>query len=172
MIRVSEYQSPCGKLMVGSINGRLCLCDWIGAKDRDPVLRRMKRYLNCDIEKGSSKIIDETVRQLEEYFKGERLTFEVPILTGGTDFQHSVWGALQAIPYGDTRTYSEIAQLVGKPKAVRAVANAIGANALSIIIPCHRVIGSGNSLTGYAGGLQAKQFLLSLEADNISQSLI
>lgn len=172
MIRVREYESPCGKLIIGAIGDQLCLCDWVGAKDRGPVLRRIKRYLNCDIEKGTSKVTDETVRQLEEYFKGERFTFELPILTAGTDFQRSVWSALQEIPYGETRTYVEIARHIGQPKAVRAVANAIGANALSIIIPCHRVIGSGYSLTGYAGGLPAKQFLLSLEAENVSLSLI
>ena len=100
---------------------------------------------------------------LDAYFRLERKSFDVPLLTVGTDFQKQVWDALQEIPYGKTCSYGELAERIGQPKAVRAVANANGANAISLFIPCHRIIGSDYSLTGYGGGLEAKKFLLELE---------
>ena len=105
-------------------------------------------------------------RQLEEYFKGERQSFHLQIDDGGTPFQRSVWEALRNIPYGEVRTYKEIAQHIDNPKAVRAVGMANNRNPISIITPCHRVIGSNGSLVGYAGGLEVKEFLLNLEAVN------
>ena len=100
---------------------------------------------------------------MNEYFAGARREFDLPLLLVGTDFQKTVWKGLQSIPYGKTVSYSQLAKTIGKPLAVRAVAAANGANAISIILPCHRVIGSDNSLTGYGGGLPAKQKLLELE---------
>ena len=123
----------------------------------------MQTLLNAGYTEMTSKIIEETRRQLDEYFRHERQAFDIPLLTAGTEFQKSVWNSLMEIPYGQTITYGELATLLGKPAAVRAVANANGANAISIIIPCHRVIGSDNTLTGYGGGLEAKKFLLELE---------
>ena len=108
-------------------------------------------------------MIAETVRQLDEYFAGQRKVFDLPILLVGTEFQKSVWNELLKIPFGVTRSYGEVARQLEIPKAVRAVANANGANAISIIVPCHRVIGSDYSLTGYGGGLPAKKYLLGLE---------
>lgn len=103
-------------------------------------------------------------RQLEEYFAGRRSTFDLPLRPGGTPFQQAVWDALRAIPWGETRSYAEIARAVGRPAAVRAVGAANGRNPLAIVVPCHRVIGSGGALTGYAGGLEAKRWLLGHEA--------
>ena len=123
----------------------------------------MQTLLNAGYTEMTSEIIEETRRQLDEYFRHERQAFDIPLLTAGTEFQKSVWNSLMEIPYGQTITYGELATLLGKPAAVRAVANANGANAISIIIPCHRVIGSNNTLTGYGGGLEAKKFLLELE---------
>lgn len=123
----------------------------------------MQTLLNAGYTEMTSKIIEETRRQLDEYFWHERQAFDIPLLTAGTEFQKSVWNSLMEIPYGQTITYGELATRLGKPAAVRAVANANGANAISIIIPCHRVIGSNNTLTGYGGGLEAKNFLLELE---------
>lgn len=123
----------------------------------------MQTLLNAGYTEMTSKIIEETRRQLDEYFWHERQAFDIPLLTAGTEFQKSVWNSLMEIPYGQTITYGELATRLGKPAAVRAVANANGANAISIIIPCHRVIGSNNTLTGYGGGLEAKKFLLELE---------
>ena len=108
----------------------------------------------------------EACKQLHEYLSGKRQAFTIPVNPQGTIFQKEVWQALQAIPYGETRTYIEIASLVGRPTAYRAVGQANNRNPIPIVIPCHRVIGSDGSLTGYAGGLQFKKFLLELESDN------
>lgn len=101
--------------------------------------------------------------QLEEYFKGRRVTFDLPLAPRGTDFQQKIWAALRQIPFGETASYLEIAQAVNNPKAVRAVGAANGRNPISIIVPCHRVIGSDGSLTGYAYGLARKEWLLKHE---------
>jgi methylated-DNA-[protein]-cysteine S-methyltransferase len=102
-------------------------------------------------------------KQLEEYFEGERRTFDVPLAPDGTDFQRAVWHALTTIPYGATRSYSDIAVHIDHPRAVRAVGAANGANPIPIIIPCHRVIGLDGSLTGFGGGIETKRWLLDLE---------
>ena len=107
-------------------------------------------------------------RQLDEYFKGERQIFDMPLLFVGTDFQKNVWQELLKIPYGATITYADLAARLGRPNAVRAVANANGANAISIFAPCHRVVGSNGTLGGYGGGIEAKRFLLGLEGCNCS----
>lgn len=103
-------------------------------------------------------------RQLEEYFRGERQSFDLPYAARGTQFQREVWSALDAIPFGKTVSYAEIARQIGRPKAVRAVGAANGANPWAIVRPCHRVIGANGALTGYAGGLAYKEGLLALEA--------
>lgn len=102
-------------------------------------------------------------RQLQEYFSGQRAEFTVPLEFKGTEFQKQIWQALQTIPFGETRSYAQIAQQIGNPKAVRAVGAANGKNPISIIVPCHRVIGTNGMLTGFAGGMEAKAFLLKLE---------
>ena len=104
------------------------------------------------------------IRQLEEYFDGKRKTFDVPLALRGNPFQLSCWNALREIAYGETRSYSEIARVIGRPAAVRAVGAANGANPIPIIIPCHRVIGSNGALTGFGGGLDVKRRLLDFEA--------
>ncbi|RIA46924.1 methylated-DNA-[protein]-cysteine S-methyltransferase [Hephaestia caeni] len=108
-------------------------------------------------------ILVETEYQLADYFAGRRTRFTVALQTAGTDFQKQVWAALRAIPFGETRSYGEIARHIGRPGASRAVGAANGRNPVSIITPCHRVVGANGSLTGFAGGLKAKQFLLALE---------
>ncbi len=102
-------------------------------------------------------------RQLTEYFSGERKAFDLPLEPAGTPFQLSVLAALQEIPYGETRSYRDIAERIGNPKAVRAVGSANGNNPIALIIPCHRVIGANGSLTGFGGGLESKRYLLDLE---------
>ncbi len=111
-------------------------------------------------------VIERAAAQLDEYFNGTRKSFDIPLKFIGTEFQQSVRRTLTEIPYGTTISYAELAQRVGNPKAVRAVAAANAINPVSIFVPCHRVIGSDSSLTGYGGGLAAKEFLLKLEADN------
>ena len=119
--------------------------------------------LNAEFQEGFSDVIEIAQKQLDEYFHRERRDFDLPLLFVGTDFQKKVWCELLNIPYGTFISYGEMARRLGMPKAVRALANANGANALSVIVPCHRVVGSDGSLTGYGGGLERKRFLLDLE---------
>ena len=158
-----RYESPCGTLLLGSFGGRLCLCDWQVEKHRTHVDDRLRRLLKAEFTDGTSSVIERAVAQLDEYFAGRRKTFDVPLLFVGTDFQKTVWDKLLDIPFGETISYGEMVRQIGRPKSVRAVANANGANAISIFAPCHRVIGSDRTLTGYGGGLAAKEFLLRLE---------
>lgn len=115
------------------------------------------------IAEGNNVIISKTKGQLTEYFDGSRTEFTLPVAFSGTPFQNSTWQALLTIPYGQTRSYSEQAQQIGNPKAVRAVGRTNGLNPIAIIVPCHRVIGKSGKLTGYAGGLDIKRFLLEHE---------
>ena len=166
IIKTRRYESPCGTLLLGSFEDKLCLCDWQVEKHRDHVDRRLKRVLHAEFEEGTSEVVEATVRQLDEYFAGKRKKFNIPLLFVGTDFQKTVWNELLNIPYGQTISYGEMARRIGMPKSVRAVANANGSNAISILAPCHRVIGSNGTLTGYGGGLAAKKMLLELESGN------
>ncbi|MEO1897389.1 MAG: methylated-DNA--[protein]-cysteine S-methyltransferase [Cycloclasticus sp.] len=132
---------------------------------RTTIDKRIQSALSAEYIEQPCSTIDKTIRQLDEYFANQREQFDLPLLMLGTDFQQTVWKTLLTIPYGSTNSYLELANNVGNEKAVRAVATANGANAMSIVIPCHRVIGSGGELTGYAGGLPAKKRLLALEQD-------
>ena len=163
VIKTKRYESPCGVLLLGSFGDKLCLCDWQVEKHRSHVDKRLKRILRAEFDEGTSEVIEQAVLQLDEFFAGKRREFDVPLLFVGTDFQKTVWNELLKIPFGKTISYGEMAQRIGLPKAVRAVANANGANSMSIFAPCQRVIGSDRSLTGYGGGLAAKQMLLELE---------
>lgn len=157
------YKSPVGEILLGSYEGKLCLSDWKYRKMRTSIDKRLQKGLHATYVEKSSKIIDTTIVQMDEYFEGKRKVFNIPLLMVGTDFQHSVWRSLNEIPYGSTASYLELSKKIGKEKAVRAVASAIGANAMSILIPCHRIIGKNGDLAGYAGGLPAKKTLLELE---------
>ncbi|WP_416374481.1 methylated-DNA--[protein]-cysteine S-methyltransferase [Leyella stercorea] len=165
-VNLQYYDSPCGRLVLASIGDELCLCDWNDMPSAERNMRRLARYTNASFKTETSSVLEETKRQLDEYFAGKRKSFNIRLRLVGTDFQHEAWNALLKIPYGTTMSYKDIAQSIGKPQAVRAVAGAIGANGISILIPCHRVIGCNNSLTGYAGGLEAKKVLLGIETQN------
>jgi len=154
--------SPVGCLTLVAREEKLAAVLW---EDDHPT--RVK--LGTLEEDQTSAILCETERQLAEYFDGKRVKFELELDFAGTDFQQKVWQALLTIPFGETRSYSDIAHQIGNPKAVRAVGAANGRNPISIIAPCHRVIGMNGSLTGFAGGLEAKQLLLKLEGINIGQ---
>ncbi len=163
------YESPCGMLMIGAYDNALCLCDWQIEGHSNHINSRLKRLLNANFVFGESATIDSAIHQLDEYFAGERTAFDIPLLFAGTDFQKLVWRYLLDIPYGKTISYSEMAERTGKPRAVRAVANANASNAISIFAPCHRVIGSNNTLTGYGGGVETKRRLLRLEGITIDK---
>ncbi len=165
-IRLQTYVSPCGELLLGSYADKLCLCDWTAGARHERVMARVQRYLKAPFLEEPSEITRQAALQLDEFFAGKRRAFDLPLLLAGTDFQQKVWRNLLKIPYGQTLSYRQTACLLGRPEAVRAIANANGANALSIVIPCHRVIGHNGSLTGYGGGLTAKRFLLELEGAN------
>lgn len=165
LIVVTHYHSPCGTLVLGDCNGRLCMCDWLHGRLHDRTLRRILRHTHARaFAEGDSVILDMARWQLDEYFAGKRRDFDIPLMYAGTEFQARVWDALRQVPYGSDKSYSGLAADIGLLSGVRAVANAIGANAMSVIIPCHRVIGRDGSLTGYAGGLEAKRYLLELES--------
>ena len=167
-IHFQHYSAPCGQITLASIGDELCLCDWSANPCAERNLRRLTESVDASVKTEAASVLEETQRQLDEYFAGRRQTFDIPLRPIGTDFQHRVWSALLRIPYGETRSYKDIAQTVGRPQAVRAVAGAIGANGISILIPCHRVIGSNHSLTGFAGGLEAKRMLLEMEHRRLS----
>jgi len=148
--------SPVGALQLVASDHALVAVVWA---DEDP-----KRVpLELAREASSHPILVEAARQLREYFGGQRRAFTVPLELRGTRFQERVWGALLTIPFGETRSYRQIAQQIGAPRAVRAVGAANGKNPISIIAPCHRMVGSTGRLTGFAGGLEAKAWLLELE---------
>ena len=187
-IRTVRYQSPCGEMLLGAAGDRLCLCNWAQELHPGRVEQRLRTILKAQFEECGQitetavsqsrqsdggvpeqcrtftpEVLQRTVRELDEYFRGERRDFDIPLLLAGSDFQKRVWQQLPRIPYGQTASYGELAAAIGSPRSVRAVANANGANAISIIPPCHRIIGSDGRLTGYGGGLRAKQYLLDLE---------
>ena len=166
---IQYYDSPCGQIVLASVGEELCLCDWNGKPCAERNKRRLVRQLNAELKEEPSAVLLRTKAQLVEYFAGERRAFDIPLHPVGTDFQKRVWNALLEIPYGETRTYKDIALWVDNLKGVRAVAQAIGANGIGIIIPCHRVIGSDHTLTGFAGGLEAKRILLELEGKEKSR---
>ena len=185
-VKIYEYDSPCGKLYLAARKGSLCLCSWAGSKNLTDTLSRLSKALDIEFilpdssnaDSGEvagtvlrkarpekpSKVIVSAMKQLGQFFSGRRKTFNIPYQMAGTPFQNAVWKSLLDIPYGKSVSYAEIASMAGYPKAVRAAANACGDNAISIIIPCHRVIGSDDGLTGYGGGLGAKRYLLDLES--------
>ncbi len=155
-------------MLLGSYEGKLCMADWKYRRMRTTIDKRLQVGLNAEYVEERSEVIEQTITQLKEYFTGERKSFDISLLTVGTDFQKSVWQGLMKIPYGTTASYLELAKNIGNDKAVRAVASANGANAISILIPCHRIIGSNGDLVGYAGGLVAKKKLLEIENNLLS----
>jgi methylated-DNA-[protein]-cysteine S-methyltransferase len=154
MIYYRSVESPIGPLLVAGDGEALRYLLFAHGR------REVRPEPEWEPDRGS---LTETARQLTSYFAGKRRTFDVPLAPQGTPFQQQVWRALCNIPYGETTSYGELANRIGNPKAVRAVGLANGSNPIAIIIPCHRVIGSNGSLTGYGGGLPTKKALLELE---------
>jgi methylated-DNA-[protein]-cysteine S-methyltransferase len=154
--------SPVGRLTLVAKNDRLAAILWENDRPNRVRLGEMS-------EDPDSEILSRTEQQLSEYFAGTRHHFELELAFTGTEFQKKVWHALLTIPFGETRTYSQIAVQVGSPSAVRAVGAANGRNPISIIAPCHRVIGMSGELTGFAGGLAAKELLLRLEGYDLQR---
>lgn len=160
---LQPYVSPCGTLYLGCLPQALVLCDWKHSPHFESHLRNVALSLKGGWIEKNHPLLRRAGLVLDAYFHGDRPDMGLPLLPLGTHFQRLVWNVLQTIPYGQTRTYKELAAMLGKPKAARAVARANALNPLSLFIPCHRVIGQGGCLTGYAGGLSAKRYLLELE---------
>jgi len=165
---LSRLETPIGSMVAGVYGGGLCLLEFADRRALETEIQDLQKRFGVEALPGRSPLHDEIQRQLSGYFEGTRTAFDLPLLYPGSDFQRSVWEALLAIPYGSTRSYGAQASSLGRPEAVRAVARANGQNRIAIVIPCHRVIGSDGSLTGYAGGLERKRFLLELEARALS----
>lgn len=170
-IAIQYFDSPFGKIILGAYNKQLVLCDWADRTNRAAIDERISKGLKSIYREEESEITLQAKSQIEEYATGKRLSFELDFRMVGTDFQKSVWEQLMRIPYGTTLSYKSLADKMNNPKAIRAIASANGANALSLIIPCHRVIGSDNSMTGYAGGITAKEELLKLEGILLNKQL-
>lgn len=166
-IYIKEWKTPYGELIIGSYGDKLCLCDWKYRKARTEIDKRIQQGLQAEYSIGDSQTIEIAKAQLSEYFLNQRTAFDIPLEYVGTEFQKRVWSALIQIPFGQRVSYQSLSSQLGDVKAIRAVATANGANAISIIVPCHRIIGSDGSLVGYAGGLPAKKKLLELERPSL-----
>lgn len=163
-ILVQEFHSSIGQLLIGSAGDSLCLLDFKYRRMRKSIDQRLMKFLGAEMVQGSSPVISSTIEQVEAFLSGNRKVFDVQVLLCGSAFQKSVWQYLLQVPYGETRSYGQMARELGNPAGVRAVASANGANAISLVVPCHRIIGHDGSLTGYAGGLAIKKRLLRLES--------
>ncbi|WP_151631870.1 methylated-DNA--[protein]-cysteine S-methyltransferase [Noviherbaspirillum aerium] len=156
MISYTEYDSPLGRLLLAA-----------SARGISGLYFEEHKYFSGPGDwrrDGAHPHLAEAVRQLEEYFRGERLSFNLPLDASGTPFQQAVWDALRSLRFGTTTTYAAIAERIARPNAIRATGTAIGRNPISIIVPCHRVLGASGGLSGFAGGLPRKRYLLDLES--------
>lgn len=159
----TTIETPLGLMMACAVEQGICLLEFNEPQRLDKELAWLRKHYNATIIQGQQPHLELLRQQLAEYFAGQRRAFSVPLAVAGTEFQQQVWKALQQIPYGATRSYKQQAVTLQKPEAVRAVANANGMNRISILVPCHRIIGTDGGLTGYGGGLWRKQWLLDLE---------
>ena len=163
-VRVTRVLTPLGPMLVGGTDDSLCLLEFIDRRMLETQLKRLRDRLGAVLIPGSNPVTGAAEEELSAYFARELSEFSVPLEAPGTGFQQTVWQALRRIPYGTTASYGDLARNIGRPTAVRAVARANGDNRIAIMIPCHRVIGSDGTLTGYGGGLWRKQRLLDLES--------
>ncbi|WP_404302176.1 methylated-DNA--[protein]-cysteine S-methyltransferase [Alicycliphilus denitrificans] len=163
--------TPLGDMLAVACAQGLCLLEFVGQQGVARELAQVEAARGGAAQTGDSPILAQVRAELAQYFAGQRQRFGVPLDLVGTPFQLAAWQALLGIPYGQTRSYAQQAKGIGKPTATRAVAAANGANKVSVIVPCHRVIGSDGSLTGFGGGLARKQALLALEGGAPQQSL-
>lgn len=172
MIRIVEISTIMGTMTGGTTDKGLCFLGFGDNKACQSALEKLKKLLDCEVVFDKHPHLEILSSQLWEYFKNQRTQFTVPLDLQGTPFQIAVWDALLAIPYGSTCSYLEQAEKVGNPKSVRAVARANGSNWISIVVPCHRVIGTDGKLVGYGGGLDRKQFLLIHESALLQNRLL
>jgi AraC family transcriptional regulator of adaptative response/methylated-DNA-[protein]-cysteine methyltransferase len=167
VIEVSRFVTPLGPMLAGATGEELALMEFVDRRALPTQVRRIRKGLGAVFVPGRNDLIDRAAGQVLEYFEGGRRDFDVPVTMPGTGFQREVWDALREIPYGETRSYGDMARALGRPNAVRAVGRANGLNALAIVVPCHRVVGADGKLVGYGGGLWRKQRLLEIERPSL-----
>ena len=163
MITYSIVKSPIGEIVAGTTTRGVCLFEFADRGGFERIHARILKRYGMEMTAGRNSLLSDIEKQAGEYFAGERSGFDLPLDQKGSEFERSVWNELMKIPAGATRSYGEIAKLLGRPGAARAVGRANGANYIAIIVPCHRVIQEDGSLCGYGGGLWRKQYLLDLE---------
>jgi AraC family transcriptional regulator, regulatory protein of adaptative response / methylated-DNA-[protein]-cysteine methyltransferase len=163
MIKTTIIETPIGEMAAAATKEGICLLEFTSRPALESEFNKLALSFNETVKSGSNKHLRALKKQLKEYFRGKRKEFSLPLITPGTDFQHSAWDILRKIPYGTTISYLEQARLIKNPGAVRAVAAANGSNRIAIILPCHRVIGSDGNLIGYGGGLDKKRWLIDHE---------
>lgn len=163
VLRVRWLATPLGPMLAAATDEGVCLLEFADRRAIRTQVATLRRRFPLPVIPGSNQALDRLAGELEEYWAGDRATFTAPILAPGTPFQTAVWDRLRTIPPGETRSYADVARALGRPSAVRAVARANGENRLAILIPCHRVIGSDGSPTGYGGGIWRKEWLLEHE---------
>lgn len=166
LILISRLTTPIGPMFVCATDTGICLLEFVDRRMLETEFKDLQRLLHAKIITGENDHIKQLKKELVAYFEGKCKTFTVPLHTPGTEFQNLVWQGLLTIPYGEKATYKAQAEKIGKPSAVRAVGTANGCNRISILVPCHRVIGSNGELTGYGGGLERKRWLLNHEQSN------
>src|SRR5665648_191200 len=163
VINITRIETPLGTMYACAVEQGICLLEFTDRKMLETELKSLAKRLNASIIQGENKYFGILRDQLNEYFEGIRKEFTVPLITPGSEFQQAVWKELQNIPYGSTRSYKQQSLALTRPESIRAVANANGMNRISILIPCHRVIGEDGNLTGYGGGIWRKKWLLDME---------
>lgn len=162
-IHYQKFPTPLGEMVAASHNNRLCLLEFADERKPETILKPLAAKLEAEVREGPTNALKMTRRQLDLYFQGRLSKFNLPLHPVGTDFQKDVWKQLTKIPHGRTTSYVNIAEQVGCPEGARAAGSAVGSNHLAIVVPCHRVIGKDGSMTGYAGGLWRKKWLLEHE---------
>ena len=163
ILLTTQFKTPIGQMLAAGNQEGIWLLEYIGEDRLDLQMERLSKQMEVEFTDGECEHFELLSAELKEYFAGVRKSFVTPLVLSGTPFQKRVWEQLLTIPYGQTRSYKQQANLMGTPEAIRAIAHANGENRIAILIPCHRVIGADGSLTGYGGGLWRKRFLLELE---------
>ena len=162
-VRIAWVESPVGPLLLGATEKGIALLEFTDRRALESQLETLRKRLGRALVPGTNDHVERAKGELEEYFEGARTTFELPLETPGTPFEQAVWGKLLRIPYGETRSYEDLATALGRPGGSRAVGQANGRNRVAIVVPCHRVVNKSGALGGYGGGLWRKRFLLDLE---------
>ena len=169
VVNIMPVETDLGLMIAGATDKGICMLEFADYKHIDLEFRQLTEIFKAPLVEGDNPHFHTLRSQLEEYFTGKRRDFDIPLDLAGTDFQKQAWLSLLKIPYGRTTNYAKQAALIGKPSAVRAVANANAKNKISIILPCHRIIGADGSLTGYGGGIWRKKKLLVFEQENLAK---